>query len=227
VPVLGVMTDVSSGNDVERLAEQAISRFGAVHLLFNNAGVGLVGPRTWECTRADWEWILGVNLWGVVHGVRVFVPIMIDQATECHIVNTASAAGLLPMPGIGIYGATKAALIMLSETLRQELCEMHAPIKVTVVCPGPVKTRIADAARNRPAVLQNDSWVEVERRAKYEQQLKEVREAVEAGMSPEEVAERVFDAIRGEKFYVFTHSWVQEEWQSRVKTALRGARRHP
>jgi short-subunit dehydrogenase len=163
---------------------------------------------------------LGVNLWGLVHGLRVFVPIMLEQGTEAHVVNTSSAAGLIPMAGMGIYNATKAAVVMLSETLRQELAMSNSLIKVSVICPGPVKTRMPDAARNRPSDLQNDSWVEVDRRSKHARQDQDVREAVEAGLSPDEVAVSVFDAIRDERFWVFTHSWVPEEWRSRVMTAL-------
>lgn len=114
--VHAVRTDVSRAVEVETLAKETLKAFGAVHLLFNNAGVG-VGTAVWEGTLSDWQWVLGVNLWGVIHGVRSFVPVMLDQKTECHIVNTASIAGLVPQPGMGIYSVTKHGVVALSEAL--------------------------------------------------------------------------------------------------------------
>lgn len=219
--VLGVLTDVSRQKDVERLAERTLSRFGAVHVLFNNAGVGMIGPPLWESTLADWNWILGVNLWGLVHGLRVFVPIMLEQGTECQIVNTASAAGLTPQPGFGIYSTSKAAMIVLSETLQHELTLARAPIRVSVVCPGFVRTRMADAARNRPAELQNESWVESDRRAKYAGVREEYRRATEAGMPPEEVADQILSAIRQGRLHLFTHPEVRSALTLRVSNVLR------
>lgn len=218
--ILGVQADVSNADDVERLAQKTLDRFGAVHLLFNNAGVGVVGPNVWESTRADVEWVLGVNLRGVLHGLRVFVPIMLEQATEGHIVNTASAAGLVATPGIGLYSASKAGIVALSEALHHELALLGATIKVSVVCPGAVRTRMVDASRNRPAALQNDPELEADRRAKHQLKEQEVRETLEAAMSPEELAEQVIDAVRSERFYVFTHLWVKQALQLRMENIL-------
>jgi len=117
--VLAVQADVSRARDVERIARETLDEFGAVHLLVNNAGVSLIGPPVWETTPADWDWILGVNLRGVVHGLRVFVPIMLEQATPCHIVNTTSPAGLLALPAFGAYNASKAGIVAVSETLQR------------------------------------------------------------------------------------------------------------
>jgi NAD(P)-dependent dehydrogenase (short-subunit alcohol dehydrogenase family) len=220
VPVLGVLTDVARSRDVERLAERAVSKFGAVHVLFNNAGVGMIGPATWECTRNDWDWIIGVNLWGVVHGLRIFVPIMIDQGTEGHIVNTASAAGLMALPGMGVYAATKSAVALLSETLSLELARRGSGIKVSVVFPGLVRTRMTEASRNRPVELRNEPWVEAARRTRHSGEEDEVRRGTEGGMPPEDVADAVFRAIREERFYVFTHPWVKEALRLRTRQML-------
>jgi NAD(P)-dependent dehydrogenase (short-subunit alcohol dehydrogenase family) len=221
--VLGVLTDVSNPDDVERLARSTLDRFGAVHVLFNNAGVAMIGPALWETTVLDWNWILGVNLWGLIHGLRIFVPIMIEQAAECHIVNTASAAGLLATPGMGAYDATKAALIALSEALRQELALRQASIGVSVLCPGFVRTGIVDAARNRPTDLRNESWVETERRERHADELETLRRAVEDGMAPEKVAASAFRAIRNDRLHVFTDPRVREAWELRVRDILRGS----
>jgi len=220
--VLGVLTDVSNPKDLERLASKTLSRFGAVHLLFNNAGVGMIGPRAWECTLQDWNWILGVNLWGLIHGLRVFVPIMIEQATECHIVNIASAAGFVAPPGMGVYNASKAAVIALSETLQHELALVQLPIRVSVVCPGLVKTDIVDAARNRPAGLQNEPWVDMERREKHAAAEDELRQGAAAGIAADEVADQVMAAIGGGQYHVFTHPWIREVLERRVRNVIQG-----
>ena len=145
--VLAVQTDVSKAADVEALAQKAFDTYGAVHLLFNNAGVG-AGISLWESTLADWEWTLGVNLWGVIYGIRAFVPRMLEQDTEGHIVNTASIAGLVSGPGLGIYRMTKHGVVTLSETLYHELALRGAKVKVSVLCPGFVNTRIMDCAQS-------------------------------------------------------------------------------
>src|SRR5947209_3090517 len=150
--VLAVRTDVSQARDVEALAQKTLNTFGAVHLLCNNAGVASEAV-VWESTIAEWEWVMGVNLWSVIHGVRVFVPIMLAQDTECHIVNTASMAGLISGPGLGAYKVTKHGVVALSETLYHELAERGAKVKVSVLCPGVVSTRIMEGGRNRPGHL--------------------------------------------------------------------------
>jgi NAD(P)-dependent dehydrogenase (short-subunit alcohol dehydrogenase family) len=220
--VLSVMTDVSEAGNVERLAARTLDRFGAAHLLFNNAGVGLVGPRVWETTCRDWEWVEGVNLLGVAHGLRVFLPIMLEQATDCHVVNNASAAGLVAPPGFGVYNASKAGVVALSETLHHELALRGSRIGVSVLCPGLVRTRMPDSARNRPAALQNDDDVEARRRAAYAEDQRKLREATQRAMSPEALVERTFDAIRENTFYVLTHDWVKGAMETRVREMLQG-----
>jgi len=208
--VVGVPTDVSQGEEVEALAAQALAAFGAVHVVCNNAGVAVSGP-VWEHTVADWEWVLGVNLWGVIHGVRVFVPLLLKQGGEGHVVNTASIAGLTSNPFMGVYNVTKHAVVTLSETLHKDLALAGAPIKVSVLCPGFVSTRIADADRNRPAALRNPT--EPPRPAEMEQL---VRNALATGLPPARVAEHVLEAIRTERFYVLTHP----EFRARVRERM-------
>ncbi len=138
--VLAVRTDVSSASGVQALAGRTIDAFGAVHILCNNAGVPpVVGP-SWELTEADWQWVLGVNLWGVLHGIRVFVPIMLGQDSEGHVVNTASMAGLLSLPWAATYDVAKHGVVTLSESLHGELAAVGSKLKVSVLCPGWVKT---------------------------------------------------------------------------------------
>src|SRR5207253_1302564 len=177
--VLAVHTDVSKILDVEALAQKTMATYGAVHLLFNNAGVG-AGTIIWESTLADWEWTLGVNLWGVIHGIRTFVPLMLEQQTEGHIVNTASMAGLTSGPGLGIYKVTKHGVVTLSETLYHELALRGSHIKVSVLCPGFVSTQIMDSARNRPVQLQNEP-TEEHMGPDSEAMVQFMRQAVEAG----------------------------------------------
>jgi NAD(P)-dependent dehydrogenase (short-subunit alcohol dehydrogenase family) len=198
--VLPVQVDVSQASEVEGLAEQAFSTFGGVHLLFNNAGVG-AGTTVWNSSLTDWEWVLGVNLWGVIHGVHYFVPRMLAQNEECHIVNTASSEGVTLHSGLGVYRVSKFGVVALTETLAVELAERAAKIKVSMLCPEWVNTRIVDSDRNRPAALRNEEPLSPESAAA----VAFLRQAAAQGMPPSEVAEAVFDAIQQEKFYIFTH----------------------
>jgi NAD(P)-dependent dehydrogenase (short-subunit alcohol dehydrogenase family) len=218
--VLAVQTDVSKAGDVEALAQKAFDTYGGVHLLFNNAGVG-GGDIIWESTLADWEWILGVNLWGVIHGISTFVPRMIEQDTEGHIVNTASIAGLISGPGLGIYKVTKHGVVTLSETMYHELALRGAKVKVSVLCPGFVNTQIMDSARNRPVQLQNDP-TEAQLGPEREALIQFMRRAIESGMPPRQVAEIVFQAIRDETFYILTHPETKEEVRDRMEDILQG-----
>ena len=196
---LAVRADVSSSVAVEELAARAYEAFGEVHLLCNNAGVLAVSPLA-EAPEADWEWTLGVNLMGPVHGVRAFVPRMRAQGGEAHIVNTASVAGVYAIGGlpIGVYTASKFALVGYSETLRAEL----APdgIGVSVLCPGGVATRIAEAGRNRPRATGGPDapppdGIGAARRGR-----------LPPPMDPREVGERVLAGVRANRLYVFTHA---------------------
>ncbi len=201
-PVLAVRTDVSRFKEVEALAQKTVEAFGAVHLLFNNAGVG-GGGLTWQTTIKDWHWVLGVNLWGVIHGIRAFVPMMIDQGTEGHVVNTSSLAGLASGPGQAAYKVSKHGVVSLSETLYHELTLTGTKIGVSVLCPGFVSTRIMDAERNRPADLRNRPEEEV-RTPDHEMWVQFFRNKVEQGLPPDRVADLVMAAIRDRKFYILT-----------------------
>ena len=211
--VRAVPTDVAKAGGVEALAAETLDAFGAVHVLCNNAGVGAGGP-TWELTVADWEWVLGVNLWGVIHGIRVFVPIMLGQDADCNIVNTASMAGLVSSPMNAVYNVSKFGVVTLSETLQHDLTLRGARIKVSVLCPGWVNTRILEADRNRPATL---AGATARPPSPEEVAMEEaVRQLLATGLPPAEVADRVFAAIRDERFYILTHP----EWKGMIRTRM-------
>ena len=196
--VEAVVTDVSDGAAVEALRDRALDRFGAVHVVHNNAGVG-VGGVLWTVSEADWKWILGVNLWGVIHGIRTFVPLLVDQG-EGHVVNTASVAGLTSPGFMGPYNATKHAVTTISETLYRDLRAMGSSVGVSVLCPGFVRTGIGESERNRPRsapVPEADPTAAVFREA--------IQQLVAGGIDPAVVAERVIDAVRSNTFYILTH----------------------
>ena len=205
--VLAVSTDVSKASSVEALAQRTLSVFGAVHLLCNNAGVA-AGTTIWESTLADWQWVVGVNLWGVIHGVHFFVPIMIEQGDECHIVNTASVAGLTSGAFNGVYTVTKHGVVALSETLYRELTRRGTSIRVSVLCPGFVNTRIHEAARNRPIQLMNDPNEELKGlpALAFQAWLQGMAEGISRGMLPRQVADLVINAVREEKFYILANA---------------------
>jgi NAD(P)-dependent dehydrogenase (short-subunit alcohol dehydrogenase family) len=213
--VVAVPTDVSKAPDVAALAQKTLEVFGAVHMLCNNAGVG-TDAAIWESTLEDWQWVMGVNLWGVIHGVRAFVPLMLAQDTECHIVNTASMAGLISGPGLGVYKVTKHAVVSLSETLHHELAERGAKISVSVLCPGFVNTRIMESARNRPEHLPPPSRRDDASAARWEA----IQQLVPAGLSPVEVADAVFAAVRENRFYILTHPEGKEAVRTRMEDIL-------
>jgi NAD(P)-dependent dehydrogenase (short-subunit alcohol dehydrogenase family) len=222
VDVLGVQTDVSKPEALEKLAQETLDAFGGVHIVCNNAGVaGAWGP-IWENTLDDWNWIMGVNLWGVIHGMRTFLPIMLKQDEEGHIVNTASLAGL--MTGSGIYGVTKQAVVALSESMFNDLKLANAKIGVSVLCPGWVNTSILDAARNRPAELAHTAVPQVD--AERLQAMEEaVRNFLKTGKSPAEIADQVLQAIRDEKLYVITHPEMDFIFRDRFEKIM--ARENP
>ncbi len=215
--VLAVRTDVSKRSDVELLARRALDAFGQVHLLFNNAGVA-AGGAPWEATWNDWEWVIGVDLWGVIHGVKVFTPLMLAQNTECHIVNTSSAAGLVAGSGSAPYAVTKHGVVALSESLYLTLEQRKSLIKVSVLCPGLVRTNIADVERHRPAELRNEP---VTMTPEMQAGLAALKAAIDAGMPPLQVADAVFDAIRKEQFYILPHPEWTEVIQLRTDKLLR------
>jgi NAD(P)-dependent dehydrogenase (short-subunit alcohol dehydrogenase family) len=226
--VLTVRTDVSRFGDVENLAQKTIDAFGGVHLLFNNAGVQTGVPEgkpLWENTLADWEWVLGVNLWGVVHGIKVFMPLMLRQNTECHIVNTSSMAGLITEPQLVIYAVTKAGVIKISEGLYLQLKQMNSPIGVSVLCPAFVDSRLGDAIRNRPAELQNPP--ETMKPPERPSLLGGIRKGDWKVLTPEQSSEIVFKAIRENTFYILTDPLEKALTKQRVDNILQGLNPEP
>ena len=217
VDAIGVRCDVSKASDVDALRDAALARFGAVHVLCNNAGVA-PGGLAWESTIHDWEWCLGVNVYGVINGLRSFVPTMLAQDDEGHIVNTASVAGLISPAGMGIYCVSKHAVVTLTECLHHDLAAKTDKVKASVLCPAYVPTGIADSERNRPADLQNAPRDRDADELAREQQL---RKAVSSGrISAEQVGDIVFEAIRDERFYVLPHQKIKGAIETRMQDIL-------
>jgi NAD(P)-dependent dehydrogenase (short-subunit alcohol dehydrogenase family) len=216
--VVSVPTDVSKREDVEALAQRTLDAFGAVHLLVNNAGVS-AGSSVWESTWNDWEWVLSVNLWGVLHGVKAFLPQMLAQDAEGHIVNVASVSGLVAYHPTAPYQVTKAAVVALSENLYRTLADRNASVGVSVLCPGWVRSAIVDSRRNRPAALYDPPIPLTPERQTWRAA---ARASVEAGMSPEAVAEETFRAIREDRLYVLTHPDFTPHIEERMRSILTG-----
>jgi NAD(P)-dependent dehydrogenase (short-subunit alcohol dehydrogenase family) len=220
VQVLARKVDVSSAADMKSLADAVQARFGAPHFVFNNAGVG-AGGLVWENTVADWEWVMGVNVWGVVHGVRLFTPMMLEAAKkdptyQGHIVNTASMAGLLTAPNMGIYNVSKHAVVALTESLYQDLKLVTDQISASVLCPYFVPTGITQSQRNRPASLP-------EAQPTQSQLIGQAMsdKAVSSGkVSATEVAHKVFDAIASGQFYIYSHPQALGNVQSRMEAIV-------
>jgi NAD(P)-dependent dehydrogenase (short-subunit alcohol dehydrogenase family) len=194
IEVLGLRTDVSVADDVEALATAAYERFGAVHVLCNNAGVVSRG-RVWEQSLQDWQWVIGVDLWSVIYGARAFIPRMLAGGQVGHIVNTASTAGLAAFPQIGPYNVSKSGVVALSETLWHELRGLDAPIGVSVLCPGMVATRIGDSGRNRPGASPRPAQAAPV----------SSRNPSAVAMSPADLADYVATAIEADQFWMITH----------------------
>jgi NAD(P)-dependent dehydrogenase (short-subunit alcohol dehydrogenase family) len=220
--VLPVLTDVSSYEAVEALANKAFATFGNVHVLCNNAGVSSQEGRIWEAGIKDWQWIVGVNLFGVAYGIHAFVPRMLAAGEEGHVVNTASTAGLTSEPGgpgINIYGTTKHAVIRMSEGLHYDLRAVDSRIHVSVLCPHIVATRILEAERNRPSHLANDldpavASQQAAARAEMLQRFQQI------GMPASQVADMVFEAIQNERFYILTHPKIKANVRKRMEDIL-------
>ena len=218
--VLARQVDVSKGEQIEALSRETQQRFGAPHFIFNNAGVG-AGGLVWENTVADWEWLLGVNLWGVIHGVRCFTPMMLDAAKKDpayrgHIVNTASMAGLLTPPNMGIYNVTKHGVVSLTETLYQDLKLVTDQVSASVLCPYFVPTGISQSNRNRPGDLPADKPTKSQL---IGQAMSD--KAVSSGkVTAAEVAQKVFDAIRADQFYIYSHPQALGNVQQRMEAIV-------
>jgi NADP-dependent 3-hydroxy acid dehydrogenase YdfG len=218
VEVAALRTDVSNEADVIGLAEFAFDTFGGVNVLCNNAGVAL-GGTSWQASVADWEWLLGVNVWGVIHGIRAFVPRMIAGGDEGHVVNTSSGAGLHTRPFLGVYGATKHAVLAISEAMYHELRLTGTRIGVSVLCPAVVNTRIGEAERNRPEDL---AAAEAENPAQMQAMEQAFRAALAAGLAPSAVADAVADAVKNDRFYILTHEETRTRIRVRFEDILEG-----
>jgi NAD(P)-dependent dehydrogenase (short-subunit alcohol dehydrogenase family) len=219
--VFGERTDVSRAADVERLGARTVDAYGAAHLVFNNAGVA-VGGLAWENSVRDWEWVLGVNLWGVIHGVRVFTPILLAQDEPTHIVNTASVAGLVNVQMMGAYNVSKHGVVSLSETLYHDLRLVGSKVGVSVLCPAFVPTGINASERNRPTEMANDAPPTASQAALKAQ----LDKAVASGkISAAQVAEATFEAVREDRFYVITHERMMPSIELRLQDVAQ--RRNP
>lgn len=194
---VGVLTDVSDRLQVEALAEAALAEFGAVHVVANNAGVGASGPVE-DMSIEEWKWIIDVNLWGVIHGVRTFLPILKRQ-DEGHITATSSVAGLAGGPMLGAYHTAKHGVVGLMDSVRAELALLGSPVKASVLCPGPVATNVVRSERNRPDDVDRHLVGETEKRF-----WSRLTSTLAAGMAPEAVGELVADAVRLERFWILT-----------------------
>jgi NAD(P)-dependent dehydrogenase (short-subunit alcohol dehydrogenase family) len=219
---IAVTTDVADAASVHALRDRALRRYGAVHLVHNNAGVG-GGGAIWEVPEQDWRWIMGVNLWGVVHGVAAFVPLLIEQG-EGHVVNTASIAGLTTAPFLGPYNATKQAVVAISETLYKDLQRAGVSgVGVSVLCPGFVQTRIADSGRNRPVWAPGRTDWDPGREEEGAGDAHAVIQAlIDSGIPAEVVAEQVLDAVRTDTFYILTHPDLRVAIQTRFEDIVGG-----
>jgi NAD(P)-dependent dehydrogenase (short-subunit alcohol dehydrogenase family) len=203
--VLGVQTDVTRWEDVERLAARALERFGAVDVLCNNAGVQRDGY-TWEFSLDEWQWVLGVNLWGTIHGIKAFLPAMLERGEPAHAVNTASIGGLVAFPRLAMYAAAKAGVIGLSETLHNDLRERGAPIGVSVLCPGPTMSGLREHSRSLHPGGADDAPISL---------------VTHVERTPAtEVAAQVLDAIRTGRFWVLTHPEYNELIERRFRGLL-------
>ena len=217
--VLAVRTDVAEAEQMDALGERTLERFGAVHVVCNNAGVAGGGPM-WELTTGDWDFVMRPNLWGVIHGVRVFTRHMVAQ-NEGHIVNTASMAGLISVPGMGPYNVTKHAVVTLSETLHAELSAAGSEVGVSVLCPGFVKTRIYEPERHRPAGWQPREEP-LQDEATRELREKMLAQVMASAMPPDAVAELVLEAVRQRRFYIFTHKGTAAAVERRMSALIDG-----
>ena len=220
--VLPFKLDVSDALQFEALGQATFKRFGAPNLVFNNAGVG-AGGLIWETSLKDWEWVMGVNLMGVVHGVRTFTPMMLDAAKKDpayrgHIVNTASMAGFLNPPNMGVYNVSKHAVVSLSETLYQDLSLVTEQISASVLCPFFVATGINQSGRNRPGEKSNDN-AKLTKSQLVGQAM--ISKAVTSGkVSAADVAQMVFDAIAANQFYIYSHPKAIKSVQTRMEDIL-------
>lgn len=216
--VLAVRTDVSQPDDLSKLAEETLERFGKVHVLCNNAGV-FAGGLTWDAIGTDWEWVMGVNVYGILHGIRAFVPTMLEQNEPAHVVNTCSMAGLINTPLSGAYNVSKHAALSLTETLYHELMMKQSPVGCSALCPELINTGIGRSDRNRPAHLKRPDGA-----GTPEQEMVEnvIGQSVATGIPPSEMADRVFQGIQDDQFYLLADE--STSWDAACKTRLEDIR---
>jgi len=218
--VLPIVTNVAIEAQLRNVLSETLENLGGVHLLFNNAGVG-GGGNAWNATQKDWDWVLGVNLWSVIYGLRVFVPQMISQNTPCHIVNTASVAGLIGGSTNALYSVTKHGVVALTENLYVDLKGEETKIGCSVLCPGFVNTNIFNSGRNRPSDLANDAEPPAPT-PEDEQRIAMFREILRQGLQPAEIADIVFDSIRDNRLYILTHDHFDEMIRTRAGNIVSG-----
>ncbi len=217
IEVLPVVTDVREAEQVQALAEKSREAFGAVHLICNNAGV-FAGGTVWESAVEDYAWQMGVNLWGVIHGLRSFVPILIEQDEEAHIVNTASMAAVTTLPFAGVYHMTKHAVLALSECLYHELKLTAPKVGVSALCPELVKTQIDAAERNRPTGLRSQAPPSPGQAAAQAA----IRSGVAGGIDPAQIALRVERAVREDRFYILSDEGFRRSCETRLEDVRLG-----
>ena len=207
--VTAVVTDVSKLESVQALAREALDAYGKINVVCNNAGVdGYLGT-IWDATPRDWQWTFGVNFWGVVHGITAFMPVLLAQAEEGYVVNTASATAIVP--GSNIYGVTKHAVLAYSEAIYAQLRQLGANVGISCLCPGTVNTRLFYGGRNRPQELRNPGQTEETEPGAQARVM--LREVLARSIAPAEVADLLIDAMREERFYVLT----DHEWDERAR----------
>lgn len=223
VEVLTVRTDVAQPDQVSALAEATLDRFGKVHVVCNNAGV-FAGGRIWDAIGTDWEWVLGVNVMGVLHGIRAFVPTMLEQNEPAHVVNTCSMAGLINMPLSGVYNVSKHAALSLTETLYHELQTVDTPVGVSALCPELIRTGIGRSERNRPAHLKRG-----DDEGTPEQEMVEaaIKASIDTGLDPKAMADRVFEGIKTDTFYLLAEEGGSWDRACRIRLDDIRERRNP
>lgn len=218
--VLPMVTNVAMEAELRKVRDEAVEKLGGVHLLFNNAGVG-GGGNSWNATQKDWDWVLGVNLWSVIYGQRVFVPQMIAQNSPCHIVNTASIAGIIGGSTNALYSVTKHGVVALTENLAVDLKAEDTQIGCSVLCPGFVNTNIFNSGRNRPADLTNDEAPQP-LTPEDEQRMAMFQEILRQGMQPAAIADIVFEGIRADRLYILPHDHFDQMIRDRAENMING-----
>ena len=221
--VLAVQMDVMKFKDMEMLAKMTLEKFKHIDLLFNNAGVVVAGP-AWLLSINDWKWIMKTNVGGAIHGEKVFIPIMLKQDTECHIVNTSSVAGLLDLNGMSAYHTSKFATVGLSESTYLDLQCQTDKIKMSVFCPGFIQTDLDNCERHRPKEYENDMNLPYYQSDVYEEEEKQKHKVIKGGIPIDTIGEVIFKAIEEEKFYILTHPKLNPLIALRVKNMFEGGR---